>query len=153
MRTILRTVSAGALAAVVLGIAAPPAGATTAAPPSATIDRIFLGRGIVASVDVAFTYSCNAATDRIDVTLTSGTTDPTTGGPTVLKRAHDRQGLECDGARHHGFVEWVGEEQKAFGTDTAAKATAALYDKDGALQAPVVEKTMKPGYGVPPLGN
>ncbi|MHA7957194.1 hypothetical protein ACX9I7_05475 [Streptomyces sp. L500] len=149
-RTILRAAVVPVLAAVAFGIAAPSACAATAptkaadatSGPSVTVGKIFLGKGIVASVDVSFDYVCTDATDHVAVELVSG--------PTTLKATKAKGALECDGAKHTSFVEWAA---RTVATDTPAKATAGLYTKQGGLQARVSEKTMKPGYGLPPFGN
>ncbi|MFD8996130.1 hypothetical protein [Streptomyces abikoensis] len=140
-RTILRAAVVPVLAAVAFGTAAPSACAATSGP-SVAVNKIFLGKGIVASVDVSFDYVCTDATDRVAVELVSGAT--------TLKATKAKSALECDGAKHTSFVEWAA---RTIATDTPAKATAGLYGKKGELQAPVSEKTMKPGYGLPPFGN
>ncbi|MEU4212454.1 hypothetical protein AB0F13_21070 [Streptomyces sp. NPDC026206] len=123
--------------------------AEAAKAPSVSVRKIFLGKGIVASVDVSFDYLCTSATDRLEVTLTSA---PKSGKPTVFKSTRAQQSLQCDGAKHTGFVEWQGPGLDAFGTDNLAKATVALYGKGDVLQAPIAEKSMKPGYDTPSVG-
>ncbi|MFF4156977.1 hypothetical protein [Streptomyces sp. NPDC001678] len=109
--------------------------------PSVAVNKIFLGKGVVASVDVSFDYVCTSATDHVAVEVVSGAT--------TLKATKAKRELQCDGAEHTGFVEWT---QRTIATDTPAKATVGLYTKDGELQARVAEKTMKPGYGLPTIG-
>ncbi|GHC72043.1 hypothetical protein [Streptomyces cinnamoneus] len=120
--------------------------AKAAAAPSVSVRKIFLGKGIVASLDVSFDYTCTAATDHLEVTLAS---DPGSGKPTVLKGVRAKKDLQCDGARHSGFYEWTGNGGGAFPPGSTAKATVALYGKDNALQAPVAEKTAQLGYDLP----
>ncbi|MCA6091203.1 hypothetical protein LE181_03340 [Streptomyces sp. SCA3-4] len=124
--------------------------AKAAAAPSVSVRKIFLGKGIVASLDVSFDYTCTAATDHLEVTLAS---DPGSGKPTVLKGVRAKKDLQCDGARHSGFYEWTGNGGGAFPPGSTAKATVALYGKDNALQAPVAEKTAQLGYDLPTSGS
>lgn len=157
-RTTLRAVGVSALTTVALGVAVPavigtPAQAATAPAakgPSVNVKDAFFGKGIVASLDVTFEYTCQPSTDRLEVTLASAAKN---GKSTVLKATRAAKDLQCDGAKHAGFVEWTGTGGGAFAPGAPATATAALYDKRDTLQGKVSEKTVNLGYGVPAFGG
>ncbi|GHC73297.1 hypothetical protein [Streptomyces cinnamoneus] len=98
-RTVLRAAGVSILAAAAIGTVVPTAVAAggghapgkfsthaakaVAKAPSVSVKKIFTGQGTVPSVIVTFDYSCNAATQRLDVTLTSF--PPLPAGATYLK--------------------------------------------------------------------
>ncbi|MEV5237977.1 hypothetical protein AB0K89_02415 [Streptomyces cinnamoneus] len=162
-RTTLRALAAYALVSAALAAAVPAAAATggshapdkaaahtakaAAKAPSVAIDKILIGQGTIPSVLVSFNYACTAATEHLDVTLTSFPSIPAPA--TYLKATKAKRELRCDGAQHAAFVEWT---DQTIDRGTPARAVLSLYDKAGELQVPTVEKTMKPGTGTPPIG-
>ncbi|MFD8994028.1 hypothetical protein [Streptomyces abikoensis] len=127
-----------------LGAAVPATAAAKA--PFVSVDKISIGRGSIPSVLVSFDYACTAATERLDITLTSYPAPP--ANATWLKATKAKRDLRCDGARHTDFVEWT---HNTIRLDTPARAALSLYDTGGELQVPMAEKTMKPGPGTPPI--
>ncbi|MEV4743568.1 hypothetical protein [Streptomyces sp. NPDC049555] len=151
-RRTLRAVATYALVSAALAAAVPPAAAAVttkaaAKAPSATIDKILIGQGTIPSVIVSFDYACTAATERLDVTLTSF--PPIPAPAAYLKATKTKRELRCDGAQHTAFVEWT---DRTIDRGTPARAVLSFHDKAGELQVPMVEKTMKPGTGTPPIG-